>query len=109
MSAKAIKAVTYNSTGYPVDCLFCRIQQKLEPGSIVFEDKDFVVFKTIAPATANHLLITPREHIKNLDSLSGRKDAELLQKMADIGKHCLNQVDPTFGASAQYCFHIPPW
>jgi hypothetical protein len=105
------KAVTYDPSGHPIDCLFCRIQQRKEPGDIIFEDDDVVTFRTIAPATfsAPHLLITPREHITNVASLSGPKDAKLIEKMVEIAKISLDMVNPGYSKDAQFCFHIPPW
>ena len=100
------KAVAYNEKQEPIDCLFCRIHRREEPGSIAYEDERFVAFKTISPATPSlHLLVTPREHIRNIDSLSGPKDAELIREMVKIGRKSLGE----FGTNAEFCFHIPPW
>lgn len=99
------KGVTYlSSTGEVVECLFCKIQKREEPGNIVYEDDSFVVFKTIKPATHLHLLVTPREHIKNVDSLKGRGGVELINKLVEIGKVALGE----FAADAQFSFHVPP-
>ena len=100
------KAVTYDSNGNPISCLFCRIHHREEPGNIVYEDCDFVVFKTISPASPLHLLVTPREHISNAAALSGPKDAELVERMVEIGRIC---VGDAFAKSTNFCFHIPPW
>ena len=101
------KAVTYDSNGKVIDCLFCRIQRRQEPGVIVYENDEFVVFKTIAPATLyGHLLITPRDHIKNLSVLSGPKDAQLIKRMIEIGRISLGD---RYASTAQYSFHCPPW
>lgn len=109
MSNYIRKAVTYNAKHEPLDCLFCRIQQRLEPGVIVYEDNEFVVFKTIQPVTHTHLLVTPREHITNIDSLCGHEDANLIRKMIDIGKISLESINPEYAQSIQNCFHIPPF
>ena len=99
------KGVTYlSSTGEVLECLFCKIQNREEPGSIVYEDEGFVVFKTIKPATHLHLLVTPREHIKNVDSLKGRKGVELVNRLVEVGKIALGD----YAADAQYSFHVPP-
>lgn len=107
MKTYSHKSVVYEKTsGKPVDCLFCRIQQKKEPGTIIYEDGDFVVFKTIAPATSTHLLVTPREHVQNVASLSGPRDAALVKKLVDIGKIA---VGDALASDTLFCFHIPPW
>ena len=61
---KMHKGVTYDHNHHPIDCLFCRIQIGKEPGTILYQDEDFVAFKTISPATdAAHLLIYRRESL----------------------------------------------
>ena len=99
------KGVTYNeATRELVDCLFCRIHRREEPGRVAYEDDDFVVFHTIAPVTDLHLLVTTREHIKNVSALKGSKGAELVSRLVSIGKIALgDRAD-----KAQYSFHIPP-
>ncbi|KAJ1416464.1 HIT-like domain-containing protein, partial [Ochromonadaceae sp. CCMP2298] len=91
--------------GAVTDCLFCRIQKREEQGTIVFEDEDFVVFKTIKPATHTHLLVTPRRHIRDLDSLQGAEGAALVREMVAVGKIALGQ----YADDAQFCFHVPPF
>jgi len=99
------KGVTYlTSTGEVVDCLFCRIQKREEPATIVHEDDQFVVFKTIKPASHLHLLVTPREHIKNVHSLKGRQGIDLVNKLVEVGKVALGE----HANDAQFCFHVPP-
>ena len=100
------KGVTYDSiSGTVKSCVFCRIASKDEPATIVFEDSRFVVFKTIAPASRLHLLVTPKAHIKNIDSLSGPSGAALVREMIAIGKSALAED----GEGAHFSFHIPPW
>lgn len=100
------KGVTYHEhTGEVVSCIFCRITNKDEPATIVYEDQDFVAFKTIAPATANHLLICPRKHIQNLNTLSGPTDAKLVQSLIDVGTMVLGAD----AHDAQFSFHVPPF
>ena len=98
------KGVQYDDNGNVVDCLFCKIHRREEPGTITYEDNEFVVFKTKDPMTELHLLVTTRTHIKNIDSLQGPKDAELVQRMVDVGQKALGALSP----GAFYCFHVPP-
>jgi diadenosine tetraphosphate (Ap4A) HIT family hydrolase len=99
------KGVTYlSSTGEVVDCLFCRINDRKEPGTIVYEDESFVVFKTIKPATSLHLLVTPRVHIQNVHSLKGEEGAEMVRKLKDVAMVALGEHAP----GSQLCFHVPP-
>ena len=100
------KGVTYDSiSGAVKSCIFCRIASKEEPATIVFEDSRFVVFKTIAPASRLHLLVTPKAHIKNIDSLSGPSGAALVREMITIGKLALAEDSE----GAHFSFHVPPW
>ena len=99
------KGVTYDKTsGEVTSCLFCNIINRTEPGTIVFEDDDFVVFKTIAPVTSKHYLVTPRKHIKNANSLSGEEGVMMVQDLKRVGSKALGEN----AGEAQYCFHIPP-
>ena len=99
------KGVTYlSSTGEVVDCLFCRIQRKEEPAAIVFENEDFVVFMTIKPATHLHLLVTPRQHIQNVDALVSLKGVDMVNRLVEVGKVALGE----YAADAQFSFHVPP-
>jgi diadenosine tetraphosphate (Ap4A) HIT family hydrolase len=105
VSKKGVKYLS--ATGEIVECLFCKIIKREEEGSIVYEDDKFVVFKTIAPITHTHLLVTPRQHITNLHSpeMNGLFGAQLVKDMVEIGKKALG---PEYADNAQYCFHVPP-
>ena len=102
------KGVDYNEHGEVSTCLFCRIMARQEPGTIVYEDKDFVAFRTLQPSTSTHVLICPREHIKNFRSLSGPSGARLVRSLVTVGQEILGPEENTL-ANAQYSFHIPPW
>eukprot|EP00981_Chlorochromonas_danica_P007064 scaffold1537_cov162-Ochromonas_danica.AAC.22 len=109
MKKKIIKGVTYDSqTGEVITCLFCRIHQREEPGRIAFEDDDTVVFYTIDPASRCHLLVTPRQHVKNVTSLEGLEGISLVEKLVKTGKDTLEQLGEDVN-NAKFCFHIPPF
>jgi diadenosine tetraphosphate (Ap4A) HIT family hydrolase len=102
------KGVTYASASSTevVDCLFCRIARKdpSEPATIIGENDKFVAFKTIAPTTSKHYLITPKVHIHNVSLLS-KKDIPMIQEMVQFGREMLEED----GASGYFCFHVPPF
>lgn len=106
------KGVTYerNEGGATevVDCIFCSIKQHKEPATIIYEDSNFVVFKTIQPASKLHLLVIPTNHIQNLDDLIKAADADLVKDMVEIGRKAVNSVDKS-ATEIQFCFHKPPW
>jgi diadenosine tetraphosphate (Ap4A) HIT family hydrolase len=110
---RVVKGVTYNGNDEStvVDCIFCRIQQRREPATVVLEDEEFIVFKTIDPVTKLHLLVTPRQHIRNLKSLQSIEDASLVKKMKEVGERAVLSVDSQAIdlKPIQFCFHVPPY
>ncbi len=47
------------------DCIFCRIVNKQEPAHIVYEDGNTVAFLDHLPLNEWHILVVPKEHIKD--------------------------------------------
>ncbi len=113
-SAYKYKGVSYGtcaegSTEQPVlKCLFCDVTKRVEPGTIVYENDDFSVFRTIRPYTDHHLLVCPKEHIQSVKSLNGEAGAKIVENMVDAGQRALNAIEPNLGVDALMCFHIPP-
>lgn len=105
------KGVTYGKKGEVLSCLFCRIQKRLEPGTIEYEDEHYVAFRTIDPATKFHVLVTPKKHIKNLKHVHGLEGAKLLYNLKQAGfRTIFNKTnDQHLAMTAKYCFHIPPY
>ena len=103
------KGVLYASDKTTVlDCLFCRIIAGKEPATSVtplVPNPDLFAFKTIAPATHTHILVSPRRHIQNIDALSAA-DVPLLQEMKAYGLSLLRADQQK---DALLCFHCPPW
>jgi len=48
------------------DCIFCKIVAGEVPAQIVDESERTVAFMDISPATRGHLLVVPRDHVRNL-------------------------------------------
>ena len=48
------------------DCIFCKIVNKEIPSQIVYEDEDVIAFKDIYPVAPIHLLVIPKQHLKDL-------------------------------------------
>ena len=78
------KGVTYDGSGKVISCLFCNIIKGTERATILFQNSDFCVFKTIAPANDVHLLVTPVKHVKNLTELRGREGAAMVREMVKV-------------------------
>ena len=50
------------------DCLFCSIANG-DKSKLVWENKVAVAFEDIHPQAAVHVLVVPKQHIKNIDAL----------------------------------------
>jgi histidine triad (HIT) family protein len=48
------------------DCIFCKIIAGEIPGQIVDEDDKTVAFMDINPGSRGHLLVVPRQHVRDL-------------------------------------------
>ena len=68
-----------------MDCIFCDIINKEVPSDIVWEDKNFIVFKDINPAAPIHLLIVPKEHIASVNDLE-KKHREFIGDLFLLAK-----------------------
>lgn len=72
-----------------MDCVFCKIAKKEIPSSLIFENKDLIVFKDISPSAPVHYLVVPKEHIQSIAHLEGNhKDvlASLIYTAKDEAK-----------------------
>lgn len=52
------------------NCVFCEIIEGKSPASIVYEDDKIIVFPTIEPVNASHMLIVPKIHAPYLADLN---------------------------------------
>lgn len=62
-------------------CVFCDIRDKKIPKEFTYEDADVMVFPDIHPAKPVHLLVVPKEHIREFFDL---QDNGLLEKMRKV-------------------------
>jgi diadenosine tetraphosphate (Ap4A) HIT family hydrolase len=114
MSTYTRKGVEYSSsTQEVVDCLFCRITSKdpREPSVIVDENEKYVTFENKFPTTSSHLLISPKQHIRNIKSLAGPNGAVIIEEMVAAAKDALRKTKLSDAeiAGTRFCFHIPPY
>ena len=75
-------------------CIFCDIVAKKSPADIFHEDDDVVVFSSVKPLAPVHLLVVPRNHHPNLDSLS---DQSLFTRMISVAKEVGEKQSPKKG------------
>jgi histidine triad (HIT) family protein len=96
------------------DCLFCKSVAGEIPANRVREDERTVAFMDINPATRGHVLVVPREHVRDLGEI-GLEDlaacAAAAQEMAGrvkerLGADGVNLLN-SFGRDAwQTVFHF---
>ena len=97
--AESLRSSTFDTLGH---CRFCDLA---ESGEVLYRDSTIVVMDDINPKAQRHLLVLPREHIGNLDSLRA-EHLDLLRHMQATGAHVLAQEAP--GAPTRFGFHVPP-
>jgi histidine triad (HIT) family protein len=96
------------------DCLFCKIIAGEIPSTRVYEDERTVAFMDINPATRGHLLVVPREHTRDLQTISPEDLAAVAhaaQKLAKIvpdrlGADGVNLLNSCGRAAWQTVFHF---
>lgn len=85
MSKSIKKGVTYSASGDLFSCLFCNIVAGTEPATVVAQNEKYIVFKNIRPVSKTaHYLVSPKEHIQNLTSLSGPSGAKIINEMVEV-------------------------
>lgn len=52
------------------DCLFCRIVAGEIPSERVHEDDDVIAFRDVNPQASTHVLVIPRRHVADAQSLT---------------------------------------
>ena len=48
-------------------CIFCEIAAKRIPSKIVHEDADVLAFHDVTPQAPTHVLVIPKQHLRDLD------------------------------------------
>ena len=70
-----------------MDCIFCKIRDKIVPKDFVYENDFVMVFEDINPIKPIHLLIVPKKHISEFsaidDNLLFEKIFSVVKKMID--------------------------
>ncbi len=74
------------------DCIFCKIIKKQIPCEIVYEDDKVIGFKDINPQAPLHIVIVPREHIDDLNSLK-QEQGEIIGHIFIVAKEIAKTLD----------------
>jgi len=77
----------------PQPCIFCDILNGKNDQKPIYEDELCFAFDDISKDSAReHILVCPREHIKNVNSLNS-SHTELLIHMKKVAEDLLNKID----------------
>lgn len=69
------------------NCLFCKLVKKEINSNIVNEDGDFVAFRDTNPQAPTHILVIPKEHVKNLGEAADPEAlGKLFQKACEVAR-----------------------
>jgi histidine triad (HIT) family protein len=107
----------------PTDCDFCAIARGEDPAvEVVCEDKEWVAFFPLEPATPGHTLVIPRVHVADLWKLQPPLEAELMAAVVRVGRAIdaalapegMNLITSAGEAAEQTVFHlhlhvVPRW
>lgn len=93
------------------ECVFCKIRDREIAKEFIYEDRDVMVFSDINPVRPIHLLIIPKEHVKDFINL---KDRNLISKLwQTVGRMIAETglLDKGYrlvvnGGGAQEVFHL---
>jgi histidine triad (HIT) family protein len=74
------------------DCIFCSIAKHKTPAIIEYEDETVIAFRDINPQAPIHVLIIPKKHIDNIESIK-EEDNEILGQMFYAAKQVAQKLD----------------
>jgi histidine triad (HIT) family protein len=58
------------------DCLFCKIVAGDIPADLVAESDTAIAFRDVNPQAPTHVLVIPREHLKNIAEVAAAGDVD---------------------------------
>ena len=64
-----------------MDCIFCKIRDRVIAKEFTYEDEDIMVFPDIHPLKPIHLLVVPKIHIEDFSEFN---EPELMTKAKNI-------------------------
>ena len=101
-----------------MDCLFCKIIAGDIPSTKVYEDDLVYAFRDIAPQAPTHILVVPKTHIPDCNSVTAENSAvvahifEVIPQIAQAegltgGYRVVSNCGPDAGQTVQHLhFHI---
>lgn len=74
------------------NCIFCKIIKREIPTEMVYENKNFIVFKDISPRAPTHVLIVPKKHIVSINHLK-EEDKGLMGELFLVTKKIARNLE----------------
>jgi histidine triad (HIT) family protein len=96
----------------PGNCLFCRIVAGEIPSTEVLSTERSYAFRDLIPQAPTHVLVVPRRHIKNADTLTADDAADLAdliltgQQVARLDGLVKPGVDPEEDGGYRLVFNV---
>lgn len=92
------------------DCIFCQIANKVIPAEFIHESDSYFAIKDINPKSKTHILIIPKQHFSDSNTLPSSFGNELFEFIAKLGtklnqNHYKIQIN-TGSESGQEVFHF---
>lgn len=105
--------------GDNMECIFCKIIKGEIPSYTIYEDEIVKVFLDINPDSNGHLLIIPKKHILDLDSMDNdtlmhimaisKKMKKLLEEKLNIDGLTLIQNNGAVQDVKHFHLHLKPY
>lgn len=76
-----------------MDCIFCKIVNGEIPCYKVYEDDKIISFLDINPNSPGHTLIIPKEHTKDINSISSETLNYIMSKAIEISNMLVDKLD----------------
>ncbi|MEG0266499.1 MAG: HIT domain-containing protein [Bacilli bacterium] len=102
-----------------MDCIFCKINEGVIPSYTIYEDNIVRVFLDIEPDSLGHLLIVPKDHTLDLNTIpnetfihiieTARKMEKLLREKLNIDGLTLIQNNGDIQLVKHFHLHLKPY
>ena len=67
-------------------CIFCKIVNGEIPNNTVHENEDFLAFHDLYPKAPIHVLIIPKQHVENFQSVDGDIMAKMTPFIQEVAR-----------------------
>lgn len=88
------------------DCLFCKIVAREIPSSTVLERDDIYAFRDIVPAAPVHVLVVPKEHVRDA-TVIGPEHGAILTAMFDAANE-VARIEGIDGSGYRLILNVGP-